>query len=115
MSSIVPDYQTYQVLVQLLVAFGQGAGTLHVSGEVVAAATDYYSPRLRKDLARWEEYELRALEFARGLGRLAAHVALHEGSDRILLKHYEEARGRFTPYWECPYCLTAPGNLTTRR
>lgn len=107
--TITVDAGTHEVLAQMFIAFGQGAG-MSVSREAIRAATRTYAPLARANLTKWGELELQTLEYARTLGRLAAYLALRDGKQVIGEEHYREASERFAAAagvlaYECPLCL----------
>jgi hypothetical protein len=62
----------------LSMAFGQGAGTMLATGEALQLALSKCAPFLEAndpDSEAWTEYALRFVEYARGLGKVSAHVA----------------------------------------
>ena len=101
----------HEILVQLFIAFGQGAGTMRVSRETIAAATRDYVDRIEQHVDRWESIQVQTLDVARSLGRLSAHLALLDAGDVILPKHYEGASRHSERMAPCPFCFVrAPGS-----
>lgn len=79
------------VVAQLYIAFGQGAGSLYVSPEAIAAGRRQYEQLVAKNLEKWPQASLKALEYARAIGRVAAHLAVSEGWNTIQGDHYTSA------------------------
>ncbi len=110
--TIALESAVHEILTQMFVAFGQGAGTLPVSREVIRAGTREYAALVRANLDRWPTIEHQTLEYARGLGRVAAHLALHDAAHSVGEEHYRDAVERFAATasaveYECPFCLAA--------
>ena len=105
-----------QILAQLFIAFGQGAGTMIVSLEAIEAATREYKPAIEKSAHKWNEIVLATLEYARAVGRIAAFQAIQGGRNVISEgdwraaadQVYEQANKVKTPYLFCPICMGAP-------
>ena len=104
MATLSLDSTEHEILTQLFIAFGQGAGTMPVAAQVIAAATEDYLAAIHENVAGWRSIELQALESARGLGRLAAHLALQDGRDVVMTEHYQGARNGIRPRIDCPFC-----------
>jgi len=64
---------------QLAMAFGQGAGTMPATPEALWATYSMYLSAIKEKIGKWPEIELRTLEYARALGRLAAFNASSNG------------------------------------
>jgi hypothetical protein len=97
------------VLCQMLIAFGQGTGGMHVSLELIDTVWKRYTRPVTRRLAEWESLAPETLEYARGLGRLAAVLALQDGRNVIAGRDLEEADRRFRKnefafFQRCPYC-----------
>ena len=105
MPTISFEESTYRIIIQLTVAFGQGAGTMRVTHKTVDAATADYKKLIDDCHVPWEEIEVTTLELARSLGRYAAHLAVQEGHDVIDESHYREARLKFKTKILCSFCL----------
>lgn len=96
-------------LSQLFVAFGQGAGPVFLTVEAAQAARAQYKPLVTARLGEWDSQALMLFEYARALGRTAAHFAAHEGSPEIDAGHYQQAsalladRSRSAQV-ACPFC-----------
>jgi hypothetical protein len=89
-------------LVRIFAAFAQGTGTLPIDRAVIARARNDYSTVVSENVQRWDRVELRVLEAARLMGRLAAHRAL--GRDgRVLLDDYTTARQTVINSGLCPF------------
>jgi len=100
MTGTVPPAPVGHILAQLFVAFGQGTGTIAVSRAAVESALVTYAPLVSKfekehpdnvDDA-WDEIASPTLEYARGLGRLAALFAVARGHNSIADEDLENAR-----------------------
>jgi hypothetical protein len=102
------DDAVYPILVQVMIALGQGAGPVLISRDAILALDADYRAAAERDQARWDEIAPTVLGWARALGALAAHHALHDGraivsrADYVAAKdqiarHSLEARGR------CPW------------
>jgi hypothetical protein len=108
MAEIRTEEPAFPVFCQLLAAFAQGAGTLHIAAETITSMVDEYWPAIRRQ-SDFESTLLEALEFARGLGRIAAHRALDDGSVVVRVEDLHEA-ARVLPHnprplGRCPFCL----------
>lgn len=66
---------THTIGLQLAMAFGQGAGTMLATSEALMAAFTPYAAAFEEKAERWVEFELKALEYARALGQVAAYAA----------------------------------------
>ncbi len=114
--TITLDSQVHEILAQIFIAFGQGAGTMTVSREAIRAATRTYTSLVQANVTKWRDIELQTLEYARSLGRVAAHLALRDGSQVVRDEHYREASERFAAAateleYDCPFC---PGTMLKR-
>jgi hypothetical protein len=104
------DSRVHEILAQIFIAFGQGAGTMIVSREAIRAGTRDYVRLVGAHLDRWDEIEFQTIEYARGLGRVAAHLAVGEAQHVILERHYRAASERFgatapSAAYDCPWCV----------
>lgn len=101
---------------QALCAIGQGAGPTRISRGVVRAVRERY---LENFVVRIEEDEAagrdgwclegpNVLDRARAMGRLAAHLALCEGSMAIEPRHWKEAVTQVEKYHMGRYCDIPP-------
>ena len=63
---------THAIGLQLAMAFGQGAGTMLATSAALLAAFTPYAAAFEHRAERWAEFELRAVEYARALGQVAA-------------------------------------------
>jgi len=97
-----------QILVQLLIAFGQGAGTMPVARETIEAFRNEYGAQVPADETAWKNIEVATLAAAHRLGRLSAHVALTARWDTIRAAHFNDARTTMHASFICPFCLLAP-------
>jgi len=64
---------------QLAMAFGQGAGALLATAEALETAFDTYAEAFDDRAAEWHAFELRAIEYSRALGQVAAWTAMSNG------------------------------------
>lgn len=62
-------------ILQLAVGFGQGAGMMMATEDALLAAVSSYESSVRR-MDDWLDYAIRAIEFSRALGSLAAQHAL---------------------------------------
>jgi hypothetical protein len=93
------------ILAQMHVAFGQGAGALGVMTEATAALQERYRVIVGADLVgRWEEAGGQLLERVRAVGRLAAHRASEAGHDRISRAVFLGATLTVEAASDCPHC-----------
>jgi hypothetical protein len=105
------DAPDIDVLVtQLLIAFGQGTGSLYIHPDVISQARRTYRPIVADALASWSATAIQAHEYARALGRIAGHLAVGEGLDIVLIKHVDAAAAMLransgtTACANCPFC-----------
>ena len=100
------SYEHEDILAQVFMAFGQGAGTMHATPAAVRAGRLKYGPTLK--VQNWDADAPQVLEFARALGRVAANLAAQEGSTAIDEQHFRRASelviGHQIGPWSCPYC-----------
>ena len=61
---------------QLAMAFGQGAGNLLATPRAVTAAISPFRETFSNNVARWDEWGLKSMMFARTLGQVAAARAV---------------------------------------
>ena len=74
-----PDPDTTQTIgFQVAMAFGQGAGTMLATPAALRHAFSKYDAIFTRNVKRWPEYELVALEYARALGQQAAFAAARD-------------------------------------
>jgi hypothetical protein len=64
---------------QLAMAFGQGAGTMLATPRALMAAFNTYAEAFTDRAESWSAFELRAVEYARALGQVAAWTAVDNG------------------------------------
>ena len=93
-------------LVQLLLAFSQGAGSHLLSIDAIRTAREQYGDAIRKNVENWQSALPAALFFARSLGAVAAHLAAGEGRQFIEPSDFIEAirRSAKEPRIDCPFC-----------
>jgi hypothetical protein len=96
------------LITQLLIAFGQGAGGLHVHPAVITEAGKEFRALVMKALDNWPTIAIRALEYARALGRVAGHLAVGEGYDIVLLRHTVKAIAMLRRNKDENVCATCP-------
>ena len=63
-------------ILQLAMAFGQGAGVMLATEQALLVALDAYRESVNARARDWNDYSLQAIEYGRVLGSLAAHHAL---------------------------------------
>jgi hypothetical protein len=66
---------SHTIGLQLAMAFGQGAGTMLATSQALLAAFNPYAAAFENRAERWADFELRAIEYARALGQVAACAA----------------------------------------
>jgi hypothetical protein len=108
MTQLDPNDPKFLMFCQLVAAFGQGAGTMNVTREAVSAITDTYWPVIASQ-TNLDNGLLQALEYARGLGRVAAARALADGYNLVRPQDFQAAaealqRHRVALLQDCPYC-----------
>lgn len=86
------DWPTFGIFVQVVVAFGQGAGHLPVSEAGVRAAAAHYLPRIEAHAGRWPEDAPVVLGLARIMGQLAAARAAAGGRPTIDVEDFVHAQ-----------------------
>jgi hypothetical protein len=93
-------------IVQLMLAFAQGAGTHLMSIAAIRAARDQYEDLIRDYGDDWYAALPAAVFFSRALGSAAAHLAASEGGQFIEPSHFAEASRRTSirPLIDCPFC-----------
>ena len=99
------DAAAWHILGELLAAFGQGAGSLLVTGEAVEGAAAIYLDAIKERQATWAEIELSTVAFARSLGQLAAHYALGDRRDYVTGADLNQAITTIRPRMPCPMCI----------
>ena len=98
----------FPVFCQLLGAFAQGAGTMPIAQETMAQiVSDYWGPV--SDQTGFTETLLQAMEYARGLGRIASHHAASSGVNVVRVEDYNSVKASFAsthlhPFQDCPFC-----------
>lgn len=95
--------QTFVILSQIFGAFAHGAGGMIVHGEVILQARADYQPVITQHADKWSRVQLRVLEAARSMGRLAAHKALSRGQAQIAIEDYAGARREVAGLAICPF------------
>lgn len=111
-----PRFEAELRMGQALCAFGVGAGPTRISRGVVAAIRERYletfALRIEEDQAagcdRWAVEGPNVLDRARAIGRLAAHLALCEGSMSIEPRHLKGAVEQVEAYHMGRYCDIPP-------
>jgi hypothetical protein len=106
------DADIEDIVGQCWVAFGQGAGSMKVSREAIAAGRKHYTDYFSNHIATWDDDSLQMLEFVQAAGRLAAHLATFEGFavigprhlQRATVKIFRKAEERHFAMGDCPYC-----------
>ncbi len=95
------------VLAQLIVAFGQGAGTLFVSEAAAGTALAHFIPVVPKLVAQWDEVGHQVLEYARTIGRTTGHLAAGRGCGTIseddFVRGLAKVRAIQQPMGPCPF------------
>ena len=91
---------------QLAMAFGQGAGALLATPEALETAYDTYATAFEVRAREWSAFELRAIEYSRALGQVAAWTAISNGRCIIDAKDVKAAfavvrRNRLRPLRLC--------------
>src|SRR5262249_43992129 len=96
-------------IVQLMLAFGQGAGSHLLSIAAIRAARQLYWQRVADYGGDWYEALPGAVFFARALGAAAAHLAATDGRQFIEPEHFIEASKRTSvhAFIDCPFCEEA--------
>jgi hypothetical protein len=84
-----PDLET--VLAQFYIAFGQGAGSLFVQPDCIAAVRTEFEKKIWPNIRQWDAAALSALEYVRTVGRVCAFRAIAEGTNLISARHLAEA------------------------
>jgi len=108
MAQIDTDNPAFPVFCQMLGAFAQGAGTMIIAKETITQiVADYWGTVSGQ--AGFTETLLQALEYARGLGRLASHRAASSGFNVVRVEDYQFAANQLQvhhihPFQECPFC-----------
>jgi hypothetical protein len=100
------SYESEDLLALLFMAFGQGAGSMYATPGAVRIGRQEYARAIQPKA--WDQHAPYALEYARALGRVAAHLALQDGATAIDEPHFRSAselvRQRQIAPWFCPYC-----------
>jgi hypothetical protein len=86
------DESTYTMFVQVFMAFGQGAGPLLASGETILALTEDYRGAAERDRNSWNAIAPVVLGWARAVGALSGHHALHDSRFVISREDYQYAK-----------------------
>lgn len=106
MPSDYPSFNQDDMLAQVFMAFGQGAGTMLATPAALRAGRAAYGKLFAPDT--WEQHAPLTLEFARAIGRLAAHNALQQGASAIGEDDMKAAIQKIheKQLWPafCPYC-----------
>ena len=117
-----PVYEAERRIGQALVAFGQGSGIVRVSrGAVDAFRGRYLRPFAHKIHQDWREGHdtwsvegPNVLDRVRAFGRVAAHLALEEGSMVVDSRHVVAAAERIEGYHLGQWCQI-PGEQKERK
>jgi hypothetical protein len=80
------------ILGQFYFAFGQGAGTMRVRREAIAALRRRYRPAIQTSAAVWPEAAGNVLSLLTQVGRLAALLATQAGRTAITEADFTQAR-----------------------
>lgn len=96
------------ILMQVMSAIGQGAGTVRVGQDATALVRSRYLEAIRQyDSARWRQDRAVALEWARVVGRKAASLAAEDASFEITADQLSNALDRAArssdPDGPCPF------------
>ncbi len=96
-------------IVQLMIAFGQGAGSHLMSIAAIRTARELYLDKVAEYEGDWYEALPAAVFFARALGAAAAHLAATDGHQFIEPSHFVEASKRTSvhAFIDCPFCEEA--------
>jgi hypothetical protein len=73
-----------EIMGQIYIAFGQGAGSMRVSRKTCAELRKRYYPKIAKALDHWDREGAQALERVRALGRMIAAEATAKGLSAII-------------------------------
>ena len=108
MAQISTDDPAFPVFLQLIAAFGQGAGTMNIDAAAMTQVVAEYWGTLSGQTS-FAATLLQALEYARGLGRLSSHRAASNGYNVIREQDYQYASNQlkvhqFHPFQDCPFC-----------
>ena len=93
----------FVILSQIYCAFAQGADGLYIDGAAFLAARNDYRGPIEREKEKWSIHAPQVLSLSRTMGRVAAHLALTEGSITILEKHYRSARNIIHEAAFCPF------------
>ena len=102
MAHVRMDDPAFPVFCQLVAAFGQGAGTMNIASEAMSFIATQYWPTISQQ-SNFDRTQLEGVEYARGLGRLAAQRALAAGYNVVRLEDLQSAAVAFDRSG-CPYC-----------
>jgi hypothetical protein len=73
------------IMAQILVAFGQGTGTVRVSHDAAVELHSRYFDKITTDVINnWDREGVQVLERIRAIGRLMAHDTIQTGATAIL-------------------------------
>jgi hypothetical protein len=103
---------------QLAMAFGQGAGTMLASAGAVSTAIAPFSETFSNNLAQWDDWALKSIEYARALGKLSSVYAAVNGAAVIQTAHVnwaleQIANNTVLPLGPCN-CIELGERLTKR-
>ena len=82
------------ILGQFYFAFGQGAGSMRVRQEAIAALRRRYYPAIQASAAAWPDMAGNILSLLAQVGRLAALLATQAGRTAITAADFMQARRR---------------------
>lgn len=108
------------IFVQMLIAFGQGTGSIRVSRAVAGTICKKFLEYLHYDHCQaringkedvWAAHGPQVLERARAAGRLAAQTATAEGRTQIFEEDFSNAIKKVTGAQDCDWCH--PTGITT--
>jgi hypothetical protein len=106
MPSDSPSFTQDDILAQVYMAFGQGTATMLATPAALRAGRTEYVKTFEPE--NWLTDAPVALEYARALGRVAAHLAVQKGATAIDEEHFmraaEMVRGNQVWPCFCPYC-----------
>jgi hypothetical protein len=98
----------FVILAQIFGAFAQGADGLYIDPEVIITARRDYTGPIERDKGRWAEEGPRTLLLTRAMGKLAAQLAMADGTVTVQAKHYRHARRVVHTMAICPFHANSP-------
>ena len=93
----------FVILSQIFCAFAQGADGVGIDGSAILAARADYRDPIEREKEKWPIHSPQVLSLSRTMGKVAAHVALTEGSITIMEAHYRTARNIIHGAAFCPF------------